>query len=163
MCATTRLHCRLIKAGLALFCLSMFAGCSSFDKRWNETASIAVPADSIEGRWEGVWLSKVNGHTGPLRCIITKKGEHQHQAEFHAKYKRLITLSFGYTVLLKVERHGDEFRFEGEADLGWLAGGVYKYAGKATLSFLDCTYRSKRDQGTFEMRRPEPAGAYSFR
>jgi len=45
--------------------------------------------------------------------------------------------------------------FDGEADLGWMAGGVYKYDGHANSTDYFCTYHSSYDNGSFTMKRPE--------
>ena len=39
-------------------------------------------------------------------------------------------------------------------NLGWLAGGVYHYEGRADATNFFSTYTSKYDHGTFQMTRP---------
>jgi hypothetical protein len=56
---------------------------------------------------------------------------------------------------MQAEKSDHVLRFEGEADLGWLAGGVYRYDGQATPASFFSTYKSKYDHGTFQMKRPE--------
>jgi hypothetical protein len=97
-------------------------------------------------------LSDINHHTGELRCVVTKREDGMYRARFHAKYNKV--LSFGYTVPLKVEPAADGFHFSGEADLGWLAGGVYHYDGHADTTNFFSTYSCKYDHGTFKMGRP---------
>ena len=130
----------------------LFCGCSSFNRAWNQAARTPVPPGSIEGRWEGRWLSAANGHDGRLRCLITKDSEETYQARFRATYKKL--LHFGYTVPLQVTRSNGVWSFRGEADLGSMAGGVYHYEGSATPEHFHSTYDSKYDRGDFEMKRP---------
>ena len=55
---------------------------------------------------------------------------------------------------LKVEGAPDSFHFSGEADLGYLAGGVYHYDGHADGTNFFSNYSSKYDHGTFQMTRP---------
>ena len=50
--------------------------------------------------------------------------------------------------------HDIEWEFDGEANLGTMAGGSYYYEGRATTTNLVSTYRSKYDHGRFEMQRP---------
>jgi hypothetical protein len=61
-----------------------------------------------------------------------------------------------YTVPLSVEPQDSGSRFRGEADLGWLAGGVYRYEGHATATNFFSTYECKYDGGTFRMTRLLP-------
>lgn len=101
--------------------LLLAGGCSTFNRDWKRAAANPVPANDIQGRWDGRWLSEVNGHNGRLRCLVSQSSPGKYEARFHAKYRKI--LSFGYTVVLNVQRTNDLFTFQGEADLGWLAGG----------------------------------------
>ena len=138
--------------GVLLAGLLLGSGCRTFNHDWKVAAANPAAATGLEGLWQGVWVSEVNGHTGRLRCVVTKGGDEAYRARFKAKYQKV--LSFGYTVPLEVERTEGEFRFQGEADLGWLAGGVYRYDGRAGLTNFFSTYSCKYDHGTFRMGRP---------
>jgi hypothetical protein len=135
-----------------LFGVLFGSGCRSFNHDWKSAAANPVSATGLEGRWQGVWLSEVNGHTDKLRCVVMIGDQRGYQARFKAKYRKV--LSFGYTVPLRVERTENTFRFQGEADLGCLAGGVYHYAGEAGSTNFFSNYFSKYDHGTFRMGRP---------
>jgi len=127
-------------------------GCSSFNRDWK--AAAIAPADGLEGRWEGRWRSEASGHNDALRCLITHAGSSNYVARFHAKFRAVFRVSFGYTVPLAVEKKTNEFLFEGSADLGSLAGGRYTYTGRATTTNFFSSYDSKYDHGVFEMTRP---------
>jgi hypothetical protein len=125
-------------------------GCSSFNREWKKSARNSAATEGLGGRWEGHWMSEVNGHHGKLRCIVTKQPD-VYQARFRAKYQKI--LSFGYTVPLKAERVDDGYKFRGEANLGALAGGVYHYDGHADATNFFSTYSSQYDHGNFQMHR----------
>jgi len=129
------------------------ASCSSFNREWSKTGRNPVAVSGLEGRWEGQWISDVNGHHGKLRCIVNKYGD-AYRARFHAKYRKI--LSFGYTVPLKAEPTDHGYKFRGEANLGSLAGGIYRYEGHAEATNFFSTYSSKYDHGTFQMQRLSP-------
>lgn len=98
-------------------------------------------------------MSEVNGHAGRLRALLTPTGEHTYRARFHARYAGLFT--FGYTVELRATNEASGVAlFTGAADLGKLAGGVYRYAGRADATNFQATYESRFDHGRFELRRP---------
>lgn len=137
-----------LAALLALF----LCGCSSFNQAWKQAGQTPAPTDSIEGRWEGHWLSAANGHSGKLRCLITRPADGPYEARFHATYLKV--LKFSYTVPLAITQSNEVWRLRGEADLGSLAGGVYRYEGTMTTTNHHSTYRSKYDHGNFEMTRP---------
>lgn len=134
-----------------ILCLAGF-GCSSFHKNWRAAGKVQTPTDDISGRWTGTWKSDSNGHNDKLRCVISKIDEQHYSAQFHAKYKKI--LSFGYTVPLTATSNSGRRDFKGEANLGKLAGGVYTYEGFATPTNFFSRYDSKYDHGVFEMSRP---------
>ena len=129
--------------------LLLITGCSGFNRQWKKI--IVVEDDRLVGWWEGGWFSDVNGYYGKLCCIVTKTNE-EYSARFRATYQ--IILHFTYTVPLRAEADGGSVKFGGEADLG-LAGGLYRYAGRADGSNFTATYTSQSDHGTFRMSRPK--------
>ena len=139
-------------AALALPLL-LAAGCTSFSHDWNKAAKDPAPPIDLQGRWEGTWKSDVNGHNDKLRCVITRQGETNYLARFHAKYGK--ALGFGYKVHLNVLEKDGAIAFSGDANLGWLAGGLYHYEGHADLTNFVSSYNSKHDHGTFHMTRPQ--------
>src|SRR5262245_29939210 len=70
----------------AVLLFAMLCGCSSFNRDWDRAAKTIPPGDSIEGRWEGRWISETNGHNGKLRCLMTRESETNYQARFRASY-----------------------------------------------------------------------------
>jgi hypothetical protein len=136
------------------------AGCCGFDRAWRRAAEQSpVVSSDIRGRWAGGWRSDVNGHSNELRCVMTPQTNGLYSARFHARYKKgIFRFSFGYTIPLQVRHAGDAFEFDGQADLGWLAGGVYRCEGSATPTNFHSTYQSKYDHGIFEMTRPPGPG-----
>ncbi|HEX5222727.1 MAG TPA: hypothetical protein VFZ59_24440 [Verrucomicrobiae bacterium] len=141
---------------VAIVCVLLLCGCCSFNRAWNKAGRTPPPADSIEGRWEGRWLSDHNGHTGKLRCVLTRvNGNHTHTytAYFRATYWKIFRYS--YKADFPFERRDGVWHFKGSENLGWLAGGVYDYEGLVSSTNFHSTYRSKYDHGTFEMRRPD--------
>src|SRR5579864_8727725 len=98
-----------------LTALLLAGGCSSFDHDWAKAAKQPPPADDMLGRWQGVWVSEVTGHKNELRCVVTPQKDGIYRARFHAKYKKgWLTVTFGYPVLLNVQKTGDTFKFTGD-------------------------------------------------
>jgi hypothetical protein len=151
---------RLRFAGGLLGLVIVCAGCCGFDRAWRRAAEESpVPPNDLRGRWAGSWRSDVTGHSNELRCLMTPQTNGLSSARFHARYKKgIFRFSFGYTIPLQVRRTGEAFEFEGQADLGWLAGGVYRCEGSATSTNFHSTYESKYDHGVFEMTRPASEG-----
>ena len=108
---------------------------------------------STEGRWEGRWVSQVNGHNGKLRCLLTRESDDRYLARFRATYGGIFR--FSYTVPLTFQAHDSGWEVNGGANLGKLAGGNYYYEGRITPTNFSSAYRSKYDHGSFELHRPE--------
>ena len=145
-----------ILASMLLPATLLFSGgCSTFNYDWHTAQQKTPPPKDLQGRWQGVWVSQVTGHKNELRCLVTRTDATTCQARFHAKYRKgLLTVSFNYTVPLKVGKTDDTFNFTGDADLGNLAGGLYHYDGHASGTNFFSTYSCKYDHGTFLMTRP---------
>ena len=138
---------------LVLACLAPLAGCSTFERDWKALAGqpAATAEGGLEGRWAGTWTSDANGHSGGLRCIITRDEHDTLRARYHATYGCCFT--FEYDMPMTARREGEALRFAAEADLGWLAGGRYEYDGTVVGDEFTSTYTSKSDHGMFRMTR----------
>ena len=137
---------------VAAICLN---GCSTFERDWRDAALTPRLQDDLAGRWEGTWRSEVSGHNDELRAVVAKGSNGVYSTHFHARYKKgLFRFSFSYSVPFEVRQTNDTYQFHGEADLGWLAGGLYRYEGSATGTNFFSTYSCKYDHGTFQMTRP---------
>jgi hypothetical protein len=133
----------------------LLCGCSGFERDWRSPALLRPPenADPFVGRWKGYWKSVPSGHSGSLRCIVTRLDDDTCRAQFNASWALL--LRFGYTADMRIEQDGGVAHFTGQADLGRMAGGIYHYDGHADGAVLYCTYRSSADHGYFKLTRPK--------
>lgn len=139
--------------GIATAAMVLLSGCSTFNRDWKAAASSAVPANSIEGRWEGKWVSDHNGHNGRLRALIRPLDNGQYETRFHARYGGIFT--FGMEAKFDVKQTSPgQWQFSGAEDLG-RPYGVYRYEGKATATNFFSTYKASFDHGTFQMTRPK--------
>ena len=60
-------------------------------------------------------------------------------------------------MVLKADKSEKPWKLAGKADLGWLMGGAYEYAGTCDGAAFLCTYSSSADEGVFTLARPEAA------
>ena len=138
---------------LVLVCLLPAAGCSSFNREWRAATARPLPASAIAGPWTGQWRSSVNGHQGELRALFTPVNEETFHARFRARFWGIMSYSYSLELTAEPVSPG-QWRIQGESDLGWLAGGVFRCRGMASASFMQATFDSKRDRGTFILSRP---------
>jgi hypothetical protein len=140
---------RLLTVFIALL---VFTGCSTFEQDWRHAVlQPPVQPGNPTGPWQGTWLSKQNGHTGELRCLVTEKAPNEYEYRFKATYWKLFRYS--YTVNLPTTCTTDGCNFKGTENLGYLAGGDYDYEGVITTTNFNATYKCKFDHGTFQMTR----------
>jgi hypothetical protein len=132
------------------FLAALVNNASDFKRRWNQDAPPPTAANDLQGRWQGEWISEVNGHRGALRCVLTRGDDGNYKAAFHAVYARILRVC--YTVPLHGQWIDGKLKLEGDADLGPLAGGVYRYQGEAEEAEFVCLYNCKYDHGTFRMK-----------
>lgn len=149
-----------LRAAAVLTFALLATGCCSFDRQWDDlqTCGFACPGPQAgpEGLWEGEWESCVNGHHGKLRAIIVRCGDSTYEARFHATF--LGCIPYGSAVRLVASPSAEATHFQGQADLGWLAGGVYTYQGQADACRFFSTYCCEKDNGYFRMTRVSCGG-----
>ena len=149
--------CLLRLAIVAISLLSLSSCGTAFRKAWG----LAEASVGVEGKWEGVWLSAVNGHTGTLKCVVTpvsngkvsKSGSKAQAYSFfyHATWKKI--LSGSYKALHHVEKKGESFVFKGDHLMPAWAGGQYHYEGTVKGDEFKACYQCAMDRGTFTMKR----------
>ena len=142
-----------LMAVLAVAALSSCASQYERDFRREAAAMTAAPT-SPEGPWEGEWRSEMNGHHGPLWCMIRLSDPNTGDFRYRAGWD---VLEFGdYTHQVPVVREKDgSITFSGSMDLPGGAG-RHDVEGRVTKDRFDARYRSDRgDRGSMKLTRPE--------
>jgi hypothetical protein len=124
-----------------------------------EVAAMPRPTTTAIGPWQGTWLSDVNGHHGPLWCIVQPTPERPGHYDFRYRAGWGI-LRFGdytHTTTARLTRSGS-LALTGSMELpGGL--GTYQVSGLLTRDRFEATYRSAADHGTMTLKRPPPSQA----
>lgn len=140
----------LIRFALSLFVLAALSSCGSeFRSAWKDSTT----TDGVNGKWEGTWLSMVNGHHGKLRCVVDSPSISQDVPFFyHATWKSI--LSGSYKAIHHVEKKKDDtYVFKGDHQMPDWAGGKYHYEGTIKGDEFNACYECEIDRGTFTMKR----------
>ena len=109
------------------------------------------PSPDITGCWCGHWESCTDGHSGPLWASICKVNDDCYQARFGGRFLGIIP--FRYVQDLRVvKREGNKITLAGERQLGPIMG-TFSYTATVTAHDFVASYSSKRDSGSFIMRK----------
>ncbi|MFM2168646.1 MAG: hypothetical protein RIS79_3017 [Verrucomicrobiota bacterium] len=139
-------HLRLALVAISLVCLPSCG--TAFRKAWNH----APASQGVEGKWEGTWLSAVNGHTGTLKCVVSAPtGKGDHEFFYRATWKKI--LSGSYKAVHHVEKKSGSHVFKGDHQMPDWAGGKYHYEGTVKGDEFSACYESAMDRGSYMMRR----------
>lgn len=131
----------------------------SFDKA---SAAMVRPPANAEGPWEGSWKSSVNGHLGPLWCIVqpTPEKPGHYNFRYRAGWGVIRFGDYTHTTPAKLADDGS-IPLSGEMVLPG-GFGNYKVEGKLTRDTFEATYKSAADHGKMTLKRPaaaaKPAG-----
>jgi len=133
---------------LAAVILLATCGCSNIDQQWQAAGD---HPKGIEGRWQGIWKSEQDGHSGALRCVIRQTGPETYDCLFNATFWSIFR--FTYEAKLTGRAVGEQVYLMGDQDLGWPMG-PYHYAGSANPRQFYCAYHARDDHGFFALARP---------
>jgi hypothetical protein len=143
---------------LKVLALAAFCGlvsCGGYSRDFARAVEeMPRPPANAEGPWLGSWKSDVNGHTGPLWCVVTPNAAKPGSFDFRyrAGWGMLKFGDYIHTVEAKMAADGS-IRLVGEMELpGGM--GVYQVDGRLTKETFEATFQSKGDRGTMTLKRP---------
>lgn len=151
----------LLRLFLPAFVLLLLSSCGSeFRSAWKK----ADTTSGMEGKWEGTWLSTVNGHNGKLRCVVGEpdcyqcisgpvpKGAKPMQFFYHATWKSILSGSYKSMHIVQKQKDGT-YVFKGDHKMPDWAGGKYHYEGTIKGDDFNACYECAKDRGTYTMKR----------
>jgi hypothetical protein len=142
----------LLAAGVVV---ALSSCASSYNRDFAKaTAALPRPPTNAEGPWLGTWKSNVNGHTGPLWCIVQPNPNRPGDYDFRYRAGWGV-LKFGdytHTTPAKLAADGS-LKLSGEMVLPG-GFGNYQVRGRLTRDSFTATYESEGDRGTMTLERP---------
>ncbi|MFT6239762.1 MAG: hypothetical protein ACJAQT_001843 [Akkermansiaceae bacterium] len=136
----------------------LLASCSKYSGDFQTAAKNfkpeAVPLTPA-GPWKGTWKSEVNGHTGPLWCLVSQDKKDLTIWNFRYRAGWGI-LKFGdYNHPVKTKLTGNrKLPLQGEMTLPNNFG-TYKVIGTLTPENFKVRYNGNGDKGTMTLTRPK--------
>ena len=118
------------------------------------SAALPRPPANAEGPWLGTWKSEVNGHTGPLWCIVkpTPDRPGDYDFRYRAGWGALQFGDYTHTTPAKLAADGS-IALSGEMKLPG-GFGTYQVEGSLTRETFTATYQGAGDRGTMTLKRP---------
>lgn len=104
----------------------------------------------LAGQWKGSWKSCKSGHHGKLNAQFCRIDETHVQAKFTGSFAKVIPFRYR-PILTIVQEESDYMILEGNKKLP-LVGNFY-YSATVSEAGFSATYRSRRDQGVWQMSR----------
>jgi|TARA_B110000495_G_C22974802_1_gene572449 hypothetical protein len=104
----------------------------------------------LAGQWNGSWKSCNSGHHGKLNAQFCRLDETHVQAKFTGSFAKVIPFRYR-PVLNIVHEESGLMILEGNKKLP-LVGNFY-YTATVSEAGFSATYRSRRDQGVWQMSR----------
>ncbi len=147
----------LILAAAAIAIALTSCGANSYTRSFVQASTaLPRPPTNAEGPWLGTWKSDVNGHTGPLWCIVQPSPDRPGEYDFRyrAGWGALRFGDYTHTTPAKLAADGS-LELSGEMVLPG-GFGNYQVEGRITRDDFTATYRSEGDNGTMTLKRPAP-------
>lgn len=110
----------------------------------------ASSADELNGRWQGNWQSCTNGHRGKLNAQFCRIDSTHVQAKFKGTFAKIIPFRYR-PVLNIVHEEPGLIVLQGNKKLPIV--GNFQYNATISGNQFSATYRSRRDNGVWSMRR----------
>lgn len=127
------------------------ASCTGIPHGW-QAARHEAPQDGVSGAWIGSWKSSVNGHSGGLRAVVTRKSGDTWHFRYRASWAKILCAGFSMEAQVKPAA-GQGMTITGSHDLGSLFGGVFSCEGTIRDGVFRAAYSAKVDSGEMEMKR----------
>ncbi len=140
-------------------CFFFFIGfalvsCSSYQRDFREAVkSYGVGTASVEGPWKGEWKSEVNGHHGPLWCMIDRDRKDPDLWKFRYRAGWGVFQFGDYVHEVRGKEKGGVLWLDDEMTLP-KGFGTYRVKGSLTAGKFETRFEGNGDRGVMVLRRP---------
>ena len=135
----------------------LLASCSSYQRDFGTSVKEYRPVikrkPSPAGPWKGTWKSEVNGHHGPLWCMIAK--DETLPDTYNFRYRAgWGVLQFGdYTHRIATKEKNGILPLNHSMTLPKNFG-TYRIKGQVSPTLFKCHFEGNGDKGTMILQRP---------
>jgi len=139
---------------LTVLPLALLVSCSGYQRDFKRAASEFKQAKSPEGPWKGTWKSEINGHHGPLWCLVSNDDTSPKTWQFRYRAGWGV-LQFGdyiHRVDTKLKSNGS-LPLDSSMTLPKNFG-TYAVNGQITPTQFKVRFEGNGDKGTMTLTRP---------
>ncbi len=137
---------------LSLLALGL-ASCSSYQTDFKKAARQFEQGESPAGSWKGTWKSEVNGHHGPLWCILSQDAKDQWTFRYRAGWGILQFGDYQHPVKASL-KPGPVLPIDDKMTLPKNFG-TYAVKGTVTPTQFNFRFSGNGDKGTMTLTRPK--------
>jgi hypothetical protein len=141
----------MCRPALLFFSALVLSSCTGIPAGWSE-AKRSSGTDPVSGAWIGTWRSEKSGHTGGLRCVVTRQDPVTCHFRYRASWAKILCAGFSLNSSVRPDGKGG-YTVIGSKDLGKLFGGVFTCKGTIREGVFQSHYEAKLDHGIMEMRK----------
>lgn len=140
------------------FCVALMAGvllasCSGYQRDFRSAVRAHQKSTSPEGPWKGEWKSEVNGHHGPLWCLVSKEPQSDvWKFRYRAGWGVLQFGGYTHRITARLMKNGS-LPVKGKMTLPNNFG-TYSVEGQLTDQRFTLDYKGNGDRGTMVLTRP---------
>ena len=137
---------------LPLATVLTLASCSSYQRDFRK-ATLTKPQPGPTGPWKGHWQSEVNGHHGPLWCLVSRDSEGDYwNFRYRAGWGLLQFGDYTHPITATPKKDGS-LPVEGKMTLPNNFG-TYSVQGLVTNQRFHLHYQGNGDKGSMTLTRP---------
>lgn len=137
---------------LPLATVLTLASCSSYQRDFRK-ATLTKPQPGPTGPWKGHWQSEVNGHYGPLWCLVSRDSEPDlWKFRYRAGWGFLQFGDYTHQITARPRKDGS-LPVSGKMTLPNNFG-TYSVHGLVTDDRLHLHYQGNGDKGSMTLTRP---------
>ncbi|MDA7881249.1 hypothetical protein N9A94_03000 [Akkermansiaceae bacterium] len=142
-----------MKIALTSLLFAALVSCSTYHRDFQKEMKKEVPAGSLEGPWKGEWKSEVNGHHGPIWCLVSKDPKKANEWIFRYRAGWGI-LQFGdYQHIVEATEKNKILPLDSSMKLPGDFG-TYNVKGTLTPVKFSTRFKGNGDKGTMVLTRP---------
>ena len=142
-----------MKSALTCLLLAILVSCSQYQRDFQKEMKKEAPANSVEGPWKGEWKSEMNGHHGPVWCLVSKTPNKEKEWIFRYRAGWGFFQFGDYKHVVEANKKDKTLPLNASMKLPGNFG-TYHVKGTLTPKTVSTRFKGNGDKGTMLLARP---------